>query len=104
MIDLNKFKNEKGNEANRAQITQIGVLEVIDAYFNGSKDFTEEQVKRMVSNNITKIGIFETIAAGTNTPTDTPTTEPTTPVDPDPDPDPDPEQQPEGDGEIEVEE
>ena len=101
MIDLNKFKNVEGNEANRAQITQIGVLEVIDAYFEGSKDFTEEQVKRMVSNNITKIGIFETVAAGTDTPVDTPVDTPTdTPTEPE-GTDPEPTEVEDG---IEVEE
>lgn len=102
MIDLNKFKNKKGNEANRTQITQIGVLEVVDAYLDGTcKDFTEEQVKRMVSNNITKIGIFETVATGTETEdnegTDTPTETPTEPEGTDTEPKPT-----EGEDDIEV--
>ena len=58
MIDLTKFKNTEENAQNRAQITQIGVLGAIDAYFEGNTDFTEEELQRMVLNNITKIGVY----------------------------------------------
>ena len=65
MIDLTKFKNTEENAQNRAQITQIGVLGAIDAYFEGSKEFTEEALQRMVLNNITKIGVYAGVCKST---------------------------------------
>lgn len=95
MIDLAKFKNIEGNEKNRAEITQIGVLEAIDAYFEGDKLFSEEQIQKMVESNITKCEVYAQLAKEeteepaepttepTPEPTPTePTTEPTEPVEP----------------------
>ena len=78
MIDLTKFKNTEENAQNRAQITQIGVLGAIDAYFEGNTDFTEGELQRMVLNNITKIGVYAGVSKaeeGTKEGT-TPTEEP----------------------------
>ena len=62
MIDLAKFKNIEGNEKNRSEITQIGVLEAIDAYFEGDTLFSEEQIQKMVESNITKCEVYAQLA------------------------------------------
>ena len=94
MIDLAKFKNIEGNEKNRSEITQIGVLEAIDAYFEGDTLFSEEQIQKMVESNITKCEVYAQLAKEeteepttepTPNPTE-PTTEPTEPIEPTPEP------------------
>ena len=83
MIDLAKFKNIEGNEKNRSEITQIGVLEAIDAYFEGDTLFSEEQIQKMVESNITKCEVYtqlakeETEEPAEPTPVSTEPTEPT---------------------------
>ena len=86
MIDLAKFKNIEGNEKNRSEITQIGVLEAIDAYFEGDTLFSEEQIQKMVESNITKCEVYAQLAQEetedpTPDPTPEPTPDPTEPVD-----------------------
>lgn len=90
MIDLAKFKNIEGNEKNRSEITQIGVLEAIDAYFEGDTLFSEEQIQKMVESNITKCEVYAQLAKEETEEPAEPTpasTEPTS--DPNPDPNPD---------------
>jgi hypothetical protein len=81
MIDLAKFKNIEGNEKNRSEITQIGVLEAIDAYFEGDTLFSEEQIQKMVESNITKCEVYAQLAKeeteGSEEPTIDPTPDPT---------------------------
>ena len=77
MIDLAKFKNIEGNEKNRSEITQIGVLEAIDAYFEGDTLFSEEQIQKMVESNITKCEVYAQLAKEE---TEEPTPEPTEPT------------------------
>lgn len=96
MIDLAKFKNIEGNEKNRAEITQIGVLEAIDAYFEGDKLFSEEQIQKMVESNITKCEVYARLAKEETKETEEPTTPTPDPTDTPTVQDPDQEQQPEG--------
>ena len=77
MIDLAKLKNIKEKEKNRSKITQIGVLEAIDAYFEGDTLFSEEQIQKMVESNITKCEVYAQLAKEE---TEEPTTEPTEPT------------------------
>lgn len=77
MIDLAKFKNIEGNEKNRSEITQIGVLEAIDAYFEGDTLFSEEQIQTMVESNITKCEVYAQLAKEETEEPAEPTTEPT---------------------------
>ena len=81
MIDLAKFKNIEGNEKNRSEITQIGVLAAIDAYFEGDTLFSEEQIQKMVESNITKCEVYAQLAKEeTEEPTTEPTPNPTEPT------------------------
>lgn len=86
MIDLAKFKNIEGNEKNRSEITQIGVLEAIDAYFEGDTLFSEEQIQKMVESNITKCEVYAQLAKEETEeptePTPEPTPNPTEPTEP----------------------
>ena len=86
MIDLAKFKNIEGNEKNRSEITQIGVLAAIDAFFEGDTLFSEEQIQKMVESNITKCEVYAQLAKEeTEEPTEL-TPEPTEPTELTPEP------------------
>ena len=94
MIDLAKFKNIEGNEKNRAEITQIGILPAIDAYFEGDTTFSEEQLIAMVEFNLTKVEISEQLRESSTE--DQPNTEQDPQPEPEPTPDPTPDQTEQG--------